>query len=604
LRLGVRTKLFLISFGLIVVTGIVSYYYLRSTLTDRLVERVSSDLTVRAELVASRVEATDLPERDIRSWDGLAGELGKLSGARVTLMALDGSVLGDSDVATEAIERVQNHAMRPEVLEAKANGSGVARRFSTTVGREMLYVARRLDHGDPDGIAVARTALPLVEVDKAVAALRSTLTVAALLALAVALVMSSLAAQLASRGARALTAAARRMARGDLDTRVRHAGTDEFAELGAALDSLAENLSNTLADLKSERDRLSGILSGMQEGVLFLDHSGRVVLVNPALREMLLLGSEAIGKTLLELVRHAELKDLLDEAQRSRKTLTREIEIGGLKPRRLLVRASQLEGAESGVVAVFVDVTEMRRLESMRRDFVANVSHELRTPVTAIRSAAETLESALADDPSAAAQFVAIIDRNAERLRGLVEDLLDLSRIESREYRLQLEALDLNQVFFHVVSLFSDRADKKRMRLGHDTPPGTTWVRADRRALEHVLTNLIDNAVKYCPEGARIRLTAEAGSESVRVLVEDSGQGIEPRHLPRLFERFYRVDAGRSRELGGTGLGLSIVKHLVESMGGNVSVESTPGKGTVFSFTLLKGQAMSSVPPPALQRTA
>lgn len=604
MRLGVRAKLFLISFGLIVVTGVVSYYYLRSTLSARLVERVLIDLRVRAELVASRVEAARLPERDIAAWDKLASELGKLSGARVTLMALDGTVLGDSDVATEAIARVENHATRPEVVEARMDGSGVARRFSATVGREMLYVARRLDHGDPHGIAVARTALPLLEVDKAVAALRGTLTVAALLALVVALVMSSLGAQFASRGARSLTAAARRMAGGDLKTRVRYPGTDEFGELGAALDSLAENLSNTLADLKSERDRLSGILSGMHEGVLFLDHSGRVVLVNPALREMLLLDSEAIGKTLLELVRHAELKDLLDSAQRSRKPVTREIEVSGLKPRRLLVRASQLEGAQSGVVAVFVDVTEMRRLESMRRDFVANVSHELRTPVTAIRSAAETLETALENDPVAAAQFAAIIDRNAERLRGLVEDLLDLSRIESREYRLQLETLDLSQVFFHVISLFSDRADKKHIRLEHETAPRVAWVRADRRALEHVLTNLVDNAVKYCPEGARIRLTAEVGSETVRVLVEDSGQGIEPNHLPRLFERFYRVDTGRSRELGGTGLGLSIVKHLVESMGGNVGVESVPGEGTVFSFTLLRGQAASSIPPPLLQRTA
>jgi two-component system phosphate regulon sensor histidine kinase PhoR len=254
------------------------------------------------------------------------------------------------------------------------------------------------------------------------------------------------------------------------------------------------------------------------------------------------------------------------------------------------------------VVAVFVDVTEVRRLESMRRDFVANVSHELRTPVTAIRSAAETLQGALVNDPDAAEQFVAIIDRNAERLRGLVEDLLDLSRIESQKYRLHWEALDLNDVFSHVVSLFGDRANKKHIELTHQTSPEPIWVRGDRRALEHVLTNLIDNAVKYCPEGARVRLSSEAQSETVRVLVDDTGPGIEAKHLPRLFERFYRVDAGRSRELGGTGLGLSIVKHLVESMGGNVVVESRPSEGTVFSFTLLKGDVASSVPPPVLQR--
>ncbi len=353
---------------------------------------------------------------------------------------------------------------------------------------------------------------------------------------------------------------------------------------------MARNLSKTLDTLRSERDRMSGILSGMQEGVLLLDEDGRVALVNPALREMMLLPSDAQGKSPLEVIRHADLKLLLDEALESKEPVSREIDLGGLKPRRLLVRASPLEGETHGVFAVFVDVTEMRRLETMRRDFVANVSHELRTPVTAIRSAAETLELAMEQDPDAAVRFVEIIDRNAERLRGLVEDLLDLSRIESREFKLNIEALDLGPIVSHVSGLFRERAEKKGIRLNEDVPHDLCPARVDRRALEHVLTNLVDNAVKYCGADADVRVVARQEGKVVRVVVADTGAGIDERHLPRLFERFYRVDAGRSRELGGTGLGLSIVKHLVEAMGGRVSVKSRLGEGTEFSFTLAVGE--------------
>jgi two-component system phosphate regulon sensor histidine kinase PhoR len=247
--------------------------------------------------------------------------------------------------------------------------------------------------------------------------------------------------------------------------------------------------------------------------------------------------------------------------------------------------------------AVFVDVTEMRRLESMRRDFVANVSHELRTPVTAIRSAAETLQTGRPDDPAMLDLFVGIIERNAARLQDLVEDVLDLSRIESRELRLSFEPLELGAVYGQVLSLFKERADRKGIDLVNEASDLLLRVRADRRALEHVLTNLVDNAVKYCGKGVCVRMGAVEQGGNVLLFVADDGPGIEARHLPRIFERFYRVDAGRSRELGGTGLGLSIVKHLVEAMGGSVQVESSPGEGTTFSFTLrrVEGELQQAV---------
>jgi two-component system phosphate regulon sensor histidine kinase PhoR len=280
------------------------------------------------------------------------------------------------------------------------------------------------------------------------------------------------------------------------------------------------------------------------------------------------------------------LKELLDLGRRSLEPVTREIDFGTLQPRRLLVRVGLLPGDQGGLLAVFVDVTEVRRLESLRREFVANVSHELRTPVTAVRSAAETLQNAASEDPVAARAFIGIIERNAERLHDLVEDLLDLSRIESRGLKLNIEPLDLDAVYDQVLSLFGERAEKRGTFLAHEVPHDLPRVLADRRALEHVLTNLVDNAVKYCPAGTHIRLYAVAEGPDIELIVEDDGPGIEQRHLPRLFERFYRVDAGRSREIGGTGLGLSIVKHLVEAMGGTVHVESTPGVGTKFGVRL------------------
>jgi two-component system phosphate regulon sensor histidine kinase PhoR len=228
----------------------------------------------------------------------------------------------------------------------------------------------------------------------------------------------------------------------------------------------------------------------------------------------------------------------------------------------------------------------MRRLESLRRDFVANVSHELRTPVASVRTAAETLRGAVAQDPAAAERFIAIIERNAERLQSLVEDLLDLSRIESREYSLNAEALEIPRVVGDVASLFRDRAERRRLRVSTAVEGDLPALRTDRRALEQVLVNLVDNAVRYCPEEASITIRARGDAGAVVFAVEDTGPGIDAIHLPRLFERFYRVDPGRTRDRGGTGLGLAIVKHLVEAMGGDVAVSSAIGRGTTFTVRL------------------
>jgi two-component system phosphate regulon sensor histidine kinase PhoR len=421
-----------------------------------------------------------------------------------------------------------------------------------------------------------------------------------LLLLALAALAAALVAHIATRRTvervETLTDAARRMAGGDLEARTDSSSQDELGELGQTLDHLAGSLAHTLGELRGERDLLQGILNGMQEGVLVLDGRGRFAAVNPALRDMLLLPAEVLGKRPLEVIRHAALQELIARAQRADEPVSAEIELTGMKPRVLLAQAARLR-EPGGLLLVFFDVTELRRLESVRRDFVANVSHELRTPVTAVRSAAETLRTA-ASDPAALARFLDIIDRNAERLQHLVDDLLDLSRIESRQYRLHPEDVAIGAALQQITDPLRERAEKKRISLRVDVGPEVPPVHADRRALQQVVTNLIDNAIKYCGDGCEVVARASPGASEVRILVSDNGPGIEAKHLPRLFERFYRVDLGRSRDQGGTGLGLSIVKHLVEAMGGRVNVESAPGRGSSFSFTLPRAEAS------ALQGTA
>jgi two-component system phosphate regulon sensor histidine kinase PhoR len=584
MKIGIRFKLFLVSVALVVVSTVVADAYLTRAIEAQVTESVRDDALVRAALAAREAGATKAPESDLPAWDALADAVGAAAGGRVTFMARDGTVLGDSEVPLAQLTTVENHATRPEMASALAGGRGEDTRISTTVQRRFVYVAVPVAAGS--AAAVARVATPLAKVDDAVGRARTGILWASGLALAIAMLLSSIAAQRMSLAVRDLTGVARRMTTGDLEVRTHLRGRDELGELAVALDQLAGSLSQSLEALRDERDLMARILEGMQEGVLVLDKEERIVLVNGALRAMLLLGQDARGKMLLEVVRHAELQELLARAQKASTVTQEEIDLPGLQPRRLLVHAASLVGDAGGLLAVFVDVTDLRRLESLRRDFVANVSHELRTPVTALLSATETLRGAALRDPTAAARFLDIIDRNARRLQNLIEDLLELSRLDAHQYKLRHEVVDVPALFGIVMGLFRERAEKKGVRLETNAADGLPKLEGDPRALEQVLVNLVENAVKYCPSGSRVTLAAKKDGDAVRLEVDDTGPGIDEKHLPRLFERFYRVDTGRSRELGGTGLGLSIVKHLVEAMGGEVTVASTVGKGTTFAVRL------------------
>ncbi len=586
MKLGIRGKLFAGCFGLIILSLLAGEMYLRPALEADLLERIRGDLLVRLALIER--DAAKQTDMDRAGWDALANELAPRARGRVTFIDAAGTVIGDSEVALGDLERVENHRDRPEVAAALAGQTQSSMRFSATIQKRLMYAAipMSLPGG---GRGVARLAVPIDEVAASVAAVRHIMWASLVIALLVALVTSSTVAQVLSRAMRRMTDVARRMAGGDLTVRVRPAGNDEIGELGRALDLMATNLAATLTALRGERDLLNLILQSMREGVLVLDHDGRVLLVNPALRGTLGIPADAEGRAALELIRNAELSSILARAQAASGPISGEIETTGPRARRLLVHAAPLpvvNGKHQGLLTVFVDVTETRRLETLRKDFVANVSHELRTPITAVRSAVDTLRLTLTGDPAASERFVDIIDRNAQRLGSLVEDLLDLSRLESKDYRPEAKPVPLRIVADQALTLLRARIEEKKVDVGNEIDAELPPARADRRAVEQVFTNLLDNAVKYCPAGASVRLRAQKTERGLRVEIADTGPGIDPRHLPRLFERFYRVDSGRSRDMGGTGLGLSIVKHLVETMGGAIGVESTPGRGSTFWFVL------------------
>ncbi|QRK05294.1 PAS domain-containing protein [Archangium violaceum] len=360
---------------------------------------------------------------------------------------------------------------------------------------------------------------------------------------------------------------------------------EEVVNLQGAIDALHQQLSTRNAGLNQETRTLTAVLDGMAEGLWITDAEGTVVRHNDALRDMLQTLGNINGQRPLALLRNDALNEAVTRACREGASTRLELTLEGLFPRTLAIRVTPLGRDLPGSAAVFHDVTELRRLEKVRKDFVANVSHELRTPITAIRGYAETLQGGALQDPNVATKMVDIIHRQSERLSELVEDLLELSRLESREVKLQVADVPLAVAATRAAEVVRHKAQGKKITVELNIPQGLIG-RGDERGLEQVLLNLLDNAVKYTPEGGRVTVTGSLEDGRCAVHVRDTGVGIEPKHLARIFERFYRVDKGRSRDMGGTGLGLSIVKHLMSAMGGDVRVESQPNEGSTFSIFL------------------
>lgn len=507
--------------------------------------------------------------------DAAADRLSALSGRRVTLIAPDGRVIGDSDVESARLPTLENHLDRAEIQAAREGRIGYARRNSASVGAPHLYLAAPLRRG-----GVLRIAVPLREVDAAIWALRrNTLTVGAV-ALLFAAVFSWTFSRAFTRPLREVRTVARALADGDLSQRVMYSRHDELGELGGILNKLAGELQQRLAQLEAERAEMQTLIDGMAEGVLALAEDGTVRRANPAARRIF---SLAPGRTDLApqaVARRPAFLSLVQRALAGGSVAATELQHDG---RHLLATGQPL--AAGGAVLVFLDVSELRRLEDARRDFVANASHELKTPLTAIRGYSETL---LDDDlpPALRHQFAATVQVNAERLQRIVDDLLDLSRIESGGWRVRPELLPLAEVAWSNWEPLADSARVAGIDFATHLDDQALRVYADPSALRQIFTNLFSNAVRYSGKGGSVVVRARRDGSAVVVEVADTGHGIPAAHLPRIFERFYRVDPSRARAEGGTGLGLAIVRHLVERHGGRVDASSELGRGTVIRFTL------------------
>jgi len=586
--LSFRAKIFLSSLGvaaaaLMIVTVIVAY-------ERRQDERSSIEmrLVTQAQLIAELLSQSSKISSD-QDLDDEADRLGELMQTRVTLIATDGRVLGDSDLEGQALTDVENHLQRPEVQQARAQGVGVVARYSTTVRIEMLYAAVTAHHPQ---VRYVRVALPLTTVSDQIRRVGRQAMLAFALAIPFALALAWLASALLSKRVRAIAVVAQRYRKGDLTRPSYDYGPDELGDVARVLDGSVQELGHRLDELSRDRARLDAILSGMVEGVLVLDAAGRIQLANRAAQSMLRMDASSIGRPYVEVIRHPDIAAQLGTALRGQEVDSREIALTRDPGRTFVARAAPVtRGGGGGAVLVLHEITDLRRADQIRRDFVANVSHELRTPLTAIRGYVE----ALLDDRSDSEdrnKFLEIIARHSERMERLVSDLLRLARLDARQEALDLAPCDLQQLFNTVIADVAQTAEAKHQQITTAVDGAGSRVTADPAKLHDVLRNLVENAVHYSPQNAAIRLEAMHQNGVVRISVSDSGPGIPPEDLSRVFERFYRVDKSRARP-GGTGLGLAIVKHLVELHGGQAVAENRPEGGARFVITLPNQPAAS-----------
>jgi two-component system phosphate regulon sensor histidine kinase PhoR len=508
---------------------------------------------------------------DSTSWGENVRRLAASQGnRRITLVDRGGRVLADSDFPPGPLPAIESHGDRPEIRAALQGRTGVATRHSETVGRVMLYVAV------PGGPGAVRVAADLRQVDEIVGRAQAAVAGAALLALLVGGLLALVAGRSIARPLTQITTAARAIAAGS-PPRFPRSGVPDIDALVQALRQMHRQLADRFEELRREQAETAALVESMVEGVVAADERGRIVTANPAARRFL--GYDPLDPLpdLAELFRAKAAREVVDAALAGTPVLDREVELDG---RSVLLNARPLPAG--GAVLVMHDLTELRRLEAVRRDFVANVSHELKTPLTSISGYAETL---LSDppDPEMARTFLGTILGNARRMQALVDDLLDLSRIESGRWQPSRTAIDVAAAARESWTEVCGRPESRQVAFAVEVEPGAESLCADHDALRHVLTNLLENSVRHTPAGGRVVCLARREGAGIALAVRDNGAGITREHLPRIFERFYRADAARSREEGGTGLGLAIVKHLVEAHGGRVSAESERGKGTTVT---------------------
>jgi len=584
-----------VTYLLIVVlcTAAVGFYAVRSARAFY-IQHTERELQARAQLIRQQVKG-DIADQTLARLEQLVRDLSRASGTRITIIsggagAPLGTVLAESDTDPT---NMANHRDRPEFQAAMSGRTGVSIRHSGTLDEEMMYVAVPVTE-DGRVVAVVRTAIPLTMVNHALDDLYWRIGLSALLVAVLAAMIGLYVSRRISRQMREIKEGAERLAGGDFAYRLFVPRTEEFAAVAESLNHMAEELDDKIGTLTRERNEREAVLSSMVEGVLAVDPDERIIAVNAAAAG--LIDGEptaAEGRTIQEVLRNPDLQRVVAQTLSGQEPVEADIvmHVGSedryLQANGTLLHASDADQSPVGAVVVLNDVTRLKRLEAVRRDFVANVSHELKTPVTSIKGFAETLEDGALDDPDAARRFVRIIAGQADRLNSIIGDLLALSTLEQRENEphLSLEEADVCDIVHVAVEVCEPKAQAKGIAIGVSCT-SRVLAAVNPPLLEQAVVNLVDNAVKYSPEGSAVEVALIEAADEIVISVRDQGQGVPREHLPRLFERFYRVDKARSRDLGGTGLGLAIVKHIAQVHGGSVSVDSRVGEGSTFRIHL------------------
>lgn len=505
--------------------------------------------------------------------------------ARVTIIDTTGKVLGDSLLDNDSMV---NHANRPEIKEAMKGRIGEAERYSTSLQESMYYFAVPVT-SDNNVLGVVRVAIPWAEIQAGQNQIRVSIGTAVLLALILMVVVASTFTSSMVVPLQQMTEVAQKMAEGKLDTVLPVKSNDEIGALSKELNYMAQRLKGYIRLITEERNKIKAILASMNDGVIAIDRNGNILLINPAVERMFHITYEqSMGKGVIEVVRNYELEKLLFSALESGESTASELQILAPDPKSFRISTAPLtsETGVVGVVAVMRDITAFIQVEKMKADFVANVSHELRTPLTSIKGFVETLLDGALTEPETATHFLEIINDETDRMNRLITDLLSLSKIEAERLEINKSPVDLGKLIDNTVSILSPQAKEKDIMINIKIADSLPMVECDRDMVGQLLINLIDNAVKYTPHGGTITISAKPHDQGVKAMVQDTGIGIPTESIHRLFERFYRVDKARSREMGGTGLGLAIVKHILEVHNGSIQVNSRIGEGSTFTFYL------------------
>ena len=560
--------------ALTVATLLIGYFlsrHLKDTFESEIESQLYKSATLGRDYIRVRSIDTDPAE--------LADAVSKLLQIRATIISSDGRVLGDSQVTRAGLSEMENHSDRPEFVDARREGRGVSIRHSATLRVSFIYVATTLDDG-----SVLRLAMPLSSVDLLISGLRRHLALLMLLGLGVSLLFGYMVYAVVSRPLHKVAEASHQLAYGNLESQIPVAGDADLATVGSSLNAMARNLRRKMTELEDDKHRTEAVIAAMSSGVVVFDLAARVVLANSSIQTLLDLQGAAAGRLPMELVRHPSIESAVRMALAGKDPPAIEITTG--RDKVLLAKAAAvraLSGKVELAVMVFHDLTEVRRSERMRKDFVANVSHEFKTPLTSIRGYAETLLNMAPGEPEVAREFLEAIDRNSVLLQALVDDLLVLANLES-EVPVSRERFDLKDAIDQQLLAKGHLLSANDLQTAVDCP--AIEIEADRSRLMRAVSNLLDNAIHYNRLGGSIRVSVAVTGRDVRIEVADTGPGIPPADLARIFERFYRIDKSRTRDSGGTGLGLAIARHAIESQGGTLSVTSRVGAGSTFVIQL------------------